>query len=674
VSKKAVKLSGSDGKPFTITIDKFGRAVMTLYSSTRIPLDGVSVAQNMWLSQDGVWETRPPSTPYGAAFTGPVDGADEFVVYNTDGTATTYIWIIDNGTFKISQDGGSWSPKTGISFTVGKPVTGLQVNGIKSDGSRANILLLFQAGTALGYYDISGGVMGSYSSIGTPTGLACTRAGGLTAGSQNGYYRVTAVNAIGETLASVEASVSGGINKTRDNWLTTASDGINLAWTAVTGASRYNVYYSDQSGAEVFLGSSTTNAYSDTGVDVPNPYQSVPDTDTTGGPKYGDGWMSGNRVWATKDPTQPYRVAWTGTGQYMGAFNPFYGGGYIDLEKGGPERPEKGFHFRTGKGDAASTVLSSSPTGAGSSTAVTLTTLTVDTLVIVIPVAVKQQGSVGTRSPLGVVLTNDSAYFPSPKGFHNTGSRQSILNTLVTSDLSDVIRPSVRGINNAYASGIAGGYHDGRIYWAVPYGSTTNNQIFVHDVERKGAWALPWTLGVKRFFEYTSSDGVIHFLAVPTTGTKLIEIGGSGSGDSGTAFSSLLETGLIHFDKNHMTWAYVSKCYVELADPSGQIDFSASGVRRGKDFRTLASRTISAQQGQSGFGVDLWGDILFGDSGYSGQTYTQPSVKKVLNIKKQLNNIKLSLATSTVDARYSLIQFVIQGTLQPVSDPSDWKK
>jgi hypothetical protein len=50
------------------------------------------------------------------------------------------------------------------------------------------------------------------TSIGTPVGLGLTRAG-LIAGGQNAYYRVTAVNAIGETLASAEASVAGGINK-----------------------------------------------------------------------------------------------------------------------------------------------------------------------------------------------------------------------------------------------------------------------------------------------------------------------------------------------------------------------------------------------------------------------------------------------------------------------------
>lgn len=669
--RKPIKLSGNDGKPFQITIDKFGRGVMTLFDDTRLPIDAVKEALNMYLNQDGIWATRPPTGQYGAALTGPIDGAGSFTKYNSNGTASTYVWVIDNGAFKVSQDGGAWTTVAGITWTTGKPMKGLQVNGVKSNGSRANLLLLANGTEALSYYDIDAAALGSYSSISAPGTVTATRAG-LSAGSYNVYYKVTAVNAVGETLGSAECNVSGGINKTRDNW-TLGTDSVALDWADVSGATRYNIYYSDRSGEEVYLDSVAISAYTDTGEATPNPYAATPEVDSTGGPKYMDLALSGNRIWGTKDPNLPYRVGWTGTGQYMGAFNPFYGGGYIDLEKGGAERPEKVVHFRTGKGDSVATVLTSDPNGVGSSWAISLSTLTVDTLVIVIPVASKQQGSVGTRSPRGVVEYNDAIYFPSPKGFHNQGSRQSVLNVLVTSDLSDVIRPTVRSINNAYASGICGFASDGRIYWSVPYGANENNIIIVHDVERKGAWALPWTLGVTNMFEYTDSNGKIRLLAVPTDGTNLIEIDNGGVGDSGTAYETNLNAGLIHWDKNHMTWAYIRKVYVELADPAGTIDFSVSGTRRGRDFAAIGTRTIQANYGESGFGADLFANFEFADSGYAGQTFSQPSVKKVLNIKKVLNNLRWNLHTSTIDSRYALIQVVIDGVLLPTTDPSDWK-
>lgn len=671
MARKQVKLKGDDGSPFKIVVDKFGRGVMTLYDDARLPIDAVSEAKNMYLNQDGVWATRPPTSDYGATLTTPIDGAGSFVKYNTNGTTSTYVWVIDNGTFKVSQDGGAWTSKAGVSWTTGEPVTGLQVSGVKSDSTRGNLLLITNGTEELAYYDIDNEVLGSYSSIDSPTNLTATK-GGLSSGSYNVYYKVTAVNAIGETLASSEASVSGGIDATRDNW-TLGTDYVDLDWDDVSGATRYNIYYSDRSGEQVYLDSVSVSEYQDTGEAVPNPYQETPATDSTGGPKYMDIALSGNRLWGTKDPNLPYRVAWTGTGQYMGAFNPFYGGGYVDLEKGGAERPEKVVHFRTGKGDAVATVLTSDPNGVGSTWAISLSTLTVDTLVIVIPVASKQQGSVGTRSPFGVVEYDDAVYFPSPRGFHNTGSRQSILNVLVTSDISDVIRPTVRNINNAYASGIAGYASDGRIYWSIPLGATSNNVTIVHDLERKGAWALPWTIGAKRFFEYTDSSGNVRLLAIPVSGTKLIEFDGGTLGDSGSAYETNLQSGLIHWDDNHMTWAYIRKAYVELSDPQGQINFKISGLRRGRDFATIGQRSIVANLGVSGLSNDLFGDFQFGDSNGAGEVFTQPSVKKVINVKKLLNNARWTLSSSTVDTRYTLLQVVIEGVLLPATDPSQWK-
>jgi hypothetical protein len=159
------------------------------------------------------------------------------------------------------------------------------------------------------------------------------------------------------------------------------------------------------------------------------------------------------------------------------------------------------------------------------------------------------------------------------------------------------------------------------------------------------------------------------------TGTKLIEIDfdAAGSTDSGVVFDTLLESGLIHWAKNHNSWARISKMVVELADPAGTINFSAWGTRRGRDFTSVGSRQIQAQYGESGFGADLLGDIVFGDSGSTGATYSQPSTKKTLKINKVLNNLRWSLSSSTADARYSVIQIVIEGTLLPTSDPSDWK-
>lgn len=666
MARKPVTLAGDDGKPFTLVIDKFGKGVMTLFDESRLPNDAVYQAQNMLLDQDGIWVTRPGTADYGATLTGPTDGGTSFTKYNTDGTTETYIAVIDNGAFKYSTDGGSWTTVSGKTWTTGHPVKFAQ------DASRVYIA---NGMDTIAYYDIAGGTLTTFSSISTPGSIVAPTRTGLTTGSYNAYYKITAVNGIGETAASSEVSVSGGINKKRDDW-TTGTDYLSLSWGAVTGATAYNIYYSDAPGTEIWLDSvpTGTTSYVDTGTATPNPYQEAPTTDTTAGPKYGDIALSGNRMFMTKDPTKPYRVAWTGTGQYHGSFNPFYGGGYIDLELGGNERPEKVTHFRDGRGNAVATVLTSDPNGTGSTWHVSLTTLTVDTLSIVIPQAYKQQGSVGTKSPRGVIEYNNSIYFPSPKGFQSLGSQQSILNVLVTTDISSNIRTSVRSINNAQASSICGYASNGRLYWSVPFGSSTNNQIWIMDIERRGAWALPWNIGVKQFFEYTDSSGVIRLLAIPTTGTKLIQFTEGVSGDSGQAFSTNLLSGLLHFNDDHTQWAYVDKVYCEIAQPNGSITFSVSGTQKGKTFQSLGDVTIADATSDSGFSADLWGDITFGDSAYAPSTYTQSSVIKFIRIRKLVNNLRWQFSTNGTNDSYKLLQIVIKGTILPTSDPSQWKR
>ncbi len=660
---KTPSLRGDDGKPFVVTIDKFGKGVMTLFNSTRLPQDAVQQAQNMMLDEDGVWTTRPGTAVYGAALVGTIDGGASFTKYNSDGTMTSSVGVVDNGAFKHSVDGGSWTTVGGMTWTVGQQISMKQIK---------NRLYIANGTQALSYYDINAGTMHTYTALSTPGAPTPTKTG-LAGTNYTAYYRISAVNEIGETAAGAEGSVT--INKRRDDWLL-GTDYISLAWTAVASAVRYNVYYSDASGQEVYIDSVTavgSPTYIDYGTTIPNTYQQYPTADSSAGAKYTQFALASNQLWATGDPTLPYRVGWTGTGAYLGAFDPFSGGGYVDLESGGNEKPISIKSFRDGRGNSVATVLTSDPNGAGSVWAVTLQTVTIDTIQIAIPSYSKQQGAIGTRSPRGVVEYNNSIWYPSPKGFQNLGSQQSILNVLVTKDISANARPSIDGINNLYAHLICGIAFKGRVYWSVPYGSTSNNQTYILDLERGGSWALPWTIGVKQFIEYTDSGGVIRLLAIPVSGTKLIQFDQNTTGDSNTAFSTNLLSGLIHWDKNHASWAYIQKVYVELAAPSGSISFTVSGLQKGKSFRNIGSRTITDASSDSGWGADLYGSFQYGNSAMTPSTIAQASTIKSITVNKLLNYLQWQLSTSDINAGYTLIQVVIKGNLLPTSDPSSYR-
>jgi hypothetical protein len=108
--------------------------------------------------------------------------------------------------------------------------------------------------------------------LGVPVPVGVNSAGGshsLTTASYD--YKVTAVNANGETVGSSTVTVA----------VTTGSAA--LSWPAIAGATSYNVYGRTHSSTVHFLASTATNSYLDDGTATPSGV-TVPVSNTTGGP------------------------------------------------------------------------------------------------------------------------------------------------------------------------------------------------------------------------------------------------------------------------------------------------------------------------------------------------------------------------------------------------------
>ena len=658
------KLTRGNVKPLTIMIDKFNGGTKTLVDQSRIDLTSVYQSQNMMLDQDGVWRVRYGSAAYGKVLTGPIDGMGRATIYNANGSNTNYLFTMDNGTLKYCTDGGIWTSLAGKTYTVGATATLTQYN------SR---LYITNGKDLFSYVDLTNPptfTIVTYTPLPSPATPSSTLTV-LTVGAYNVYYRITAVkSAIGETAFSSELPVS--VNKLRTQWKADGTESVNLTWTAVTGADSYNIYYSPQPGLELYIDSSSTTAYSDKGQTVANPYQAAPSTDGTAGSTGAIFCISGNRIWTTGDPAFPYRISWTGTAQYIGSFNPTSGGGYIELNLGSDEKVIGLQQYRDGKGNQTMVAFTSAPASGGSVWFITLAAISSGGVSVVIPSALSQ-GTIGSTSARGLVQANNNVYYPSIKGFQSLGSTPNVLNVLATSEISTSIRPSVKSINNQYANLICGIYYYGRIFYSVPFGSTQNNQIWVLDLERQ-AWCLPWTIGVKQFLEYTDSSGIIHLLAIPVTGNSLIEFSENFQGDSGAAFSTNLQSGLVPWNENHFSWAWIGKFYGEFSNPKGNIRLTVSGTGANKTLTTLKTIAISNTVTSSGIGSDLVGSFLVGQSNNAPKTFSQASSKKVLYINKALNNLQWQITSSDINASYALMELGIIGNLIQSGDPSSWRK
>ncbi len=654
---KVPSINYSKSKQTLIKVDKFDGGYSSLIDEARMPSKFAVQSLNLMQFQDGVWGTRWGFDYYGKAITGEssIDGAYEYI--KTDGTRETIAIGGTTGKIYKSQDRGDWSQIGSTTFTAGSTYDFLQIR---------SQLYICNGVDALARYD--GSSLNSYTGITDISDLAFTLSN-LTSGTKIYYYMVTALNDVGETAGSNEITVA--VNKVREEFAT--NETINLSWSAKAGAGRYNIYAYDQSGFEVFLGTTTTNSYVDVGSTVWNPFIEVPDDNTTAAPNFTAMEVSGNRIWATGDPDNPYRVYFTGVGQYLGYFSPFYGGGYIDLEKGGRDTPVRVVHYRKGNGDSVATALCSSPEGLGSIWQIEINSTTVDSFTFAVPLAYKIVGSIGSNATFSAVKARDNIGFANAKGIFFLRSKPQMLNVLSTDETSQSIRPDYRSLNQQEIDKICAYYYEGKIFFSATEGSA-NDIIFIYDLEHNN-WTWKWTQGVKRFFEYTENstgDGRTHFLAVPVTGNRLYEISENFEGDFGQPFYQGYISPLIPVSEDKTNVLKLKESLVELGRPKGTLTYELLGLEAKKGFSSISSRTITSAVSNSGMSSDLYSDCLMSDTTDAPSSYSQASVKKSIKVRKRVYAIQHKVYSQSANTKFQILYFQTKGRLLNKRTPSAW--
>ena len=652
-----ITLRGSRKKTgkLSLKIDSSKGGTNRLLDEARISSNEVINALNLIQVQDGLYKPRWGTAYYGADYGATPDGSTEFLKSDQ----TTELITVAGGKVYKSTNGGSITEVTGATFTAGLTCYFMQIAGF---------LYIANGTDPLARYD--GSTLTTYTEINAPNGLTGTATSSISAVSGISIYGiVTALNSVGETIGSSEVQVY--VNKIRDQWIST-SDKITWSWTAVSGADRYQLYISDTQGYEELLTSVTGTSFTDDGTIATNPYIAVPLDNTTAAPKFKSMVVSGNRIWATNNPNSPYTVYFSGTGQYMGVFSDFYGGGWINLEKGGRETPVKVVHYQSGQGEGRATVLCKTPEGRGAVWQLTISTATVGETSFSVPSAVKIVGSSGTESINGTISTNNDIMFPNRRGWFNLGPQQNFYGLLRTNEISVKIRPYWNSLIGSKLSGICSYFKDAKVFISVPTSSIGNNRTIIFDTE-KNNWTIDWSFGAKQFLEYTDTNGVTHFLYVPIFGNKLIEISENIAGDLGSAFETSFETGRISVSKEWKDFVKVQRVYIKLGNPRGTINLEVSGSQKSKGFSTVASKQIVPSSSQTGMGFDLMGDFLMGDTDGVPDTFSDSADIRYLKVNKKVRDVKIKVTSNTVDSDYVIHGFIITGKPVSTRSPNTWK-
>lgn len=625
-----------------------------ILDEARISNNEVVNALNLIQVQDGLYKPRWGTAYYGADYGATPDGACEFL--KSDGT--TELIVIAGGKVYKSTNGGTATEVTGATFTAGITCYFMQIAGY---------LYIANGTDPLARYN---GTLTTYTEISAPTGLSGAAASTISSASNVVIYAiVTSLNAIGETIGSTEAHVH--VSKSRDQWIS-STDKITWSWNAVSAAERYQLYISDTEGHEELLISTTATSFIDDGTISTNPYVSVPLDNTTAAPKFKSMTVSGNRIWATNNPNSPYTVYFSGTGQYMGIFSDFYGGGWINLEKGGRETPVKVVHYQSGQGEGRPTVLCKTPEGRGAVWQLNISTATVGDTSFSVPSAVKIVGSSGTESINGTVSTNNDIMFPNKRGFFSLGPQQQFYGLLRTNEISVNIRPYWTSLIGSKLEGVCSYFKDAKIFISVPTTTSGNNRTIIFDTE-KSNWTIDWSFGAKQFLEYTDTTGQTKFLYVPVSGNKLVEISENIAGNLGLPFETAYETGRIVLGKEWTDFVKVQRIYIKLGKPRGIINLEISGSQKNKGFSTIASKQIVPAFSQTGMGYDLMGDTQMGDSEGTPDFFSDAADIRYIKINKKIRDLKIKLTSNSIDTDYVLHGFVIKGKLVSSRSPNTWK-
>lgn len=419
------------------------------------------------------------------------------------------------------------------------------------------------------------------------------------------YYAVTANSTVGETDGS--GILTQQVLTDRDLW-DPETQSITIAWSTVTGVQSWNVYMgtaADGAGTPtMYLIAGGLDAgtltFADNGTRAQDLSRPLPTNNSTAGPKVSRGNIINGRVWLVGDADNRDYV-WRG-GDYGHEldFSPSNGGGFSTIGKGGKDMPVNVLPYRSGQGEPRITVLSQETNGKGRRYTLAPQTLTYGSSTFVVWQVNEDSGQDGTDSPNGVILYDNSIYYPSRDGFKTTGTKPQLQNVLSTDRITNTIEDAVSTLNTDAMNKCVGMANEGKLYWAVPVNTATNSEIWVLDLDRKGAWMKPWNIAADWMTLYNDNDGVTHHLVLADN--KIYELSYRAlTADDGTAFSTNGNSGQIRFSEDGREWGRLIRLIFVLLRPQGTINFTVSGKTEDTPLAVVGSESFTPTSSRAGW-------------------------------------------------------------------------
>lgn len=631
-------------KNIDIRQNSFAKGYISTIDDSRRPTDSLSDMTNMELVQDNVVRPRPPLVRYGTQPGLTVMGRGDYR-YNSE---RYLMWAMDDsGTVKLykQKDGGAFNLIGGTYDGTATWLSGVQ-NKTK--------WYVYNGVDKLSYVDLTSDTITTYSALSTPTISSVTYTG--TAGSSTHYYRVAAYGASGG-LTVASAAVSDNAAKTRDSWIEN-TDYIDISWGSVTSATGYTIYYSSDNITFYELYSTVDTSFRDLGTIAVNPYKVAPEFDSSDGQVFTHMYVDSKNM-QVFGITSDNNLHWSAPGYIPGAadFSPQNGGGYVPINEDGDTVLNYVTGFRDGKGDPVITVSARGAAGKGRLYHVKFDTLTVGDQVITFANVYEANGQSGTYAPRATIRSNDDLTYPTGREFKSTGTSQNIVNILTTKRIDQVIEKDTNNISLAYLDKAVGVEYQDRLYFALPVGSTENNEIWYLDRGRKNAWVLRWTVAAKDMWLYEDNDtGSTHFCVLRNNVIlEFTRAGAQPHQDDGTAFTSRVAYESLAWDEGGYIMGKIRRQYAKLLYPKGKVVANTTGLDRLGATTSTGSDSFTVTTTPTSWGIWQYGlSHQFGEDPGAVNTYGKSVA--ILEIKPRglINQLSWEVTADTAGSDYIL--------------------
>lgn len=616
-----------------------------LFKPTELNGNELAQADNLMLIGKGTPTGRWGSQTYNLAGSGRVRLLDAY--YNST-TSTNYLLTVTDSGFLTKKSGASYAIIAGASFASGANFQSAELGGNT-----------YIASASYNFVKFDGSNLIPYTSIANPTNVSVAQ---LSAASGFNTYSwiITANSITGETIGSVAKTLA---SLPLDLTLTS----IKVSWNTVSAApsvvTGYNVYRGTP-GNETLLATLDPSSiqYIDVGKATANTIF-PPLVNTSGGLNAKYVLRVDDRLVLAGIPGDPSKVYVSGRYPYHDRFTAIYGGGYVYVS------PNDGDDI-TGLG--ITHLQTTTPLiivfKNRSTHVLSLDTITLGNFSILDIKSVVLTNSFGCSSGDTAVQVENDYFAFGNKGLYSTGQEAQFFNQIRSNEISTRIRSYIQNLSPTDLSEANAAYIDYKYILSFP----TKRETIIYDRQRMafmGPWKTPF--GITKWLKYFDATGSETWLAGCDDG-YVRQFSSGLSTDSGTAIAKTLRTKKEDLGSWNMM-KILKYFYFLLRNVKGSVTVNLRLEGRNGNTVTAKTATITSQLGTSGWGIDSWGSIQFGQSS-AVITLTGDELARYSQIFSQYRVLQVEVVTTSANSNFELLSIRSTSTsLGPASLPSSLK-